>query len=51
MHNLVANPNNRMIKVNFNKNTLLLFRNKFYQTIKIKSGSNKLCIVAKQNGD
>ena len=46
MHNLVDNPNNRMIKVNFNKNTLLLFRNKFSQTIKIKTGSNKLCIVA-----
>ena len=43
----MANPNNRVIKVNFDRNKLVVFRMIFSQTIKIKSGGNKVCIVGK----
>ena len=47
----MANPNNRVIKVNLNRNKFILLRKIFSQTIKLKSGSNKVCIVDKKSDE
>ena len=51
MHNLGSNSNNRVMKVNLININYFYLERIFSQTIKIKSVSNKVCIVAKQSGD